>query len=136
MDNQWIINVAMLIQMLSMLKPPLKLKEHGQVWLRLGGLAGSPIQAGTPAPSQAHSRFARVSPTPAQWHWPALVQISAKLLLFVLFYDDPTKSQFIIEALSGISNDVDFLELKSSSFHGLSSLWISEEEILALAAPF
>ncbi|KAH0449805.1 hypothetical protein IEQ34_020497 [Dendrobium chrysotoxum] len=29
-----------------MLRPPLNQKEHGQVWLCLGGLAGFPIQAG------------------------------------------------------------------------------------------
>ncbi|KAH0460522.1 hypothetical protein IEQ34_011185 [Dendrobium chrysotoxum] len=39
-------------------------------------------------------------------------------------------------ALYGVSSSVVFPEMKASLHRGLPSLWISEEEVLALVAPF
>ncbi|KAL0910455.1 hypothetical protein M5K25_021440 [Dendrobium thyrsiflorum] len=44
-------------------------------------------------------------------------------------------SRSFLDALYGSTSDVLFFDLKPSTFCGLPSLWISEEEILALAAP-
>ncbi|KAL0908480.1 hypothetical protein M5K25_022977 [Dendrobium thyrsiflorum] len=46
------------------------------------------------------------------------------------------KSRSFFEALSGSSSDVSFPDIKIVSFRGLPSLWISEQEIRALAVPF
>ncbi|KAL0909952.1 hypothetical protein M5K25_020866 [Dendrobium thyrsiflorum] len=51
------------------------------------------------------------------------------------FLDVSFNSHSFLEAISGTSSDGYFPELKSTIFHGLPSLWISEEEILLLAAP-
>ncbi|KAL0913285.1 hypothetical protein M5K25_016733 [Dendrobium thyrsiflorum] len=52
------------------------------------------------------------------------------------FLDGSVKSRSFVEALSGSSSDNRFPDVKISSFRGLPSLWISEQEIRALAAPF
>ncbi|KAH0465445.1 hypothetical protein IEQ34_005548 [Dendrobium chrysotoxum] len=51
------------------------------------------------------------------------------------FLDGPIKSQSFCDALYSSSLDARFLDLKPISFRGFPSLWIFEEEILALAAP-
>ncbi|KAH0465574.1 hypothetical protein IEQ34_005677 [Dendrobium chrysotoxum] len=51
------------------------------------------------------------------------------------FSDIPLKSHSFLEAFTANPSDVCFSELKSSVFLCLPSLWISEEEILSLAAP-
>ncbi|KAL0928477.1 hypothetical protein M5K25_000361 [Dendrobium thyrsiflorum] len=51
------------------------------------------------------------------------------------FLNDSFKSRSFVDALSG-SPSSGFPNLRQCTFHGLPSLWISEDEILALAAPF
>ncbi|KAL0913510.1 hypothetical protein M5K25_016975 [Dendrobium thyrsiflorum] len=46
------------------------------------------------------------------------------------------KSKSFVDALAGSSTHGGFPELKPSTFHGIPSLWILDDEILALAAPF
>ncbi|KAL0928116.1 hypothetical protein M5K25_002357 [Dendrobium thyrsiflorum] len=46
------------------------------------------------------------------------------------------KSKSFVDALAGSSAHGGFAELKPSTFCGIPSLWISEDEILALVAPF
>ncbi|KAI0520304.1 hypothetical protein KFK09_007776 [Dendrobium nobile] len=45
-------------------------------------------------------------------------------------------SRSFLQALSGSSSSNGFPKLKVSSFRGMPSLWISDEEILDLAVPF
>ncbi|KAH0464715.1 hypothetical protein IEQ34_004818 [Dendrobium chrysotoxum] len=52
------------------------------------------------------------------------------------FLDGKPKSSSFKEALSGASSSPDFLDLNFSTCYGLPSLWISDVELLALAAPF
>ncbi|KAH0459015.1 hypothetical protein IEQ34_011829 [Dendrobium chrysotoxum] len=52
------------------------------------------------------------------------------------FLDGSFKSRSFLDALSSSSSNANFPDLKPSSFRGLPSLWISEEEITALATPF
>ncbi|KAH0466612.1 hypothetical protein IEQ34_003850 [Dendrobium chrysotoxum] len=63
-------------------------------------------------------------------------QMAQKCLADSGFLDGPFKSRSILDVLSGSSSDVSFPELKPSSFRGLPSMWISEEEIITLVAPF
>ncbi|KAL0911594.1 hypothetical protein M5K25_019748 [Dendrobium thyrsiflorum] len=51
------------------------------------------------------------------------------------FFNASFKSRSFMDALSG-SPSIAFPELRQCSFRGLPSLWISEEETLALAVPF
>ncbi|KAH0467311.1 hypothetical protein IEQ34_004549 [Dendrobium chrysotoxum] len=51
------------------------------------------------------------------------------------FLDGSFESRSFVDVLAGSSSNVCFPELKPSSFCGLPSLWILEEEILGLAAP-
>ncbi|KAH0470217.1 hypothetical protein IEQ34_001775 [Dendrobium chrysotoxum] len=62
--------------------------------------------------------------------------MAEKRLCGLGFLEGPFKTRSFLEALSGISSDVSFPDLKSTSFRELPSLWILEQEILALAAPF
>lgn len=52
------------------------------------------------------------------------------------FLHEKLYSHSFLDALSGSSASSFFLELKSTTYHGLPSLWISYEEILALMVPF
>ncbi|PKU68744.1 hypothetical protein MA16_Dca014214 [Dendrobium catenatum] len=52
------------------------------------------------------------------------------------FLDGSFKSRSFLEALAGCSSVGGFSDLKPSSFRGLPSLWISEDEINALALSF
>ncbi|KAL0912418.1 hypothetical protein M5K25_018388 [Dendrobium thyrsiflorum] len=52
------------------------------------------------------------------------------------FLEGSLKSRSFVEALAASPTYDAFPELKPSSFRGIPSLWISEAEILALAAPF
>ncbi|KAL0917146.1 hypothetical protein M5K25_012193 [Dendrobium thyrsiflorum] len=52
------------------------------------------------------------------------------------FLDGKSNSRSFIHALMGSSTSVAFADLKPFSYRGLPSLWISEEVVLALAAPF
>ncbi|KAH0469171.1 hypothetical protein IEQ34_002403 [Dendrobium chrysotoxum] len=51
------------------------------------------------------------------------------------FLEGSNKSRSFLDSLFGSSPYVRFPDLKSTTFRGIPSLWISEEEILALAAP-
>ncbi|KAL0916949.1 hypothetical protein M5K25_014504 [Dendrobium thyrsiflorum] len=61
--------------------------------------------------------------------------MSVKRLKDPDFLDISLKSHSFLEAFAGNKSDACFPELKSTVFCGLPSLWISEEEILSLAAP-
>ncbi|KAH0457898.1 hypothetical protein IEQ34_013213 [Dendrobium chrysotoxum] len=52
------------------------------------------------------------------------------------FLNGSFRSWSFVDALSGSPSTVCFPELWQCSFRGLPSLWISEEEVLALAVPF
>ncbi|KAL0917130.1 hypothetical protein M5K25_012177 [Dendrobium thyrsiflorum] len=52
------------------------------------------------------------------------------------FLDGAFKSRSFADALAGSSSNGCFPELKRTTFCGLPSLWISDEDILALAEPF
>ncbi|KAH0460425.1 hypothetical protein IEQ34_011088 [Dendrobium chrysotoxum] len=52
------------------------------------------------------------------------------------FFDGKTNSCSFLDALSGDALSVSFVDLKTSTFRGMPSLWISKEKVLALAAPF
>ncbi|KAL0909441.1 hypothetical protein M5K25_020313 [Dendrobium thyrsiflorum] len=52
------------------------------------------------------------------------------------FLDGISNSRSFIHALMGSSSSATFADLKPTSFRGLPSLWVSEEEVLALATPF
>ncbi|KAH0470916.1 hypothetical protein IEQ34_000639 [Dendrobium chrysotoxum] len=52
------------------------------------------------------------------------------------FLEGKFKSRSFQDALSGDSLPSDFPDLKITSFNGLPSLWISDEEIRSLAVPF
>ncbi|KAH0450352.1 hypothetical protein IEQ34_021044 [Dendrobium chrysotoxum] len=51
------------------------------------------------------------------------------------FLEGSTKSRSSVDALYGLSSDARFPDLKPSTFHGLSFLWILDEEVLVLVAP-
>ncbi|KAH0456039.1 hypothetical protein IEQ34_013946 [Dendrobium chrysotoxum] len=61
--------------------------------------------------------------------------MTVKPLVDLGFLKGSTKSRSFVDALSSFSSDVVFLNLKPSTFHGLPSLWILDEEVLALVAP-
>ncbi|KAL0926292.1 hypothetical protein M5K25_002509 [Dendrobium thyrsiflorum] len=52
------------------------------------------------------------------------------------FLENKFKSRSFRDALSGASSSSDFPDLKLSSCHGLPALWISDDEMRALAIPF
>ncbi|KAH0469278.1 hypothetical protein IEQ34_002510 [Dendrobium chrysotoxum] len=52
------------------------------------------------------------------------------------FLTGKSTSKSFRDALSGSSSNSLFPDLKITSFRSLLSLWISEEKMLALAAPF
>ncbi|KAH0470472.1 hypothetical protein IEQ34_000195 [Dendrobium chrysotoxum] len=52
------------------------------------------------------------------------------------FLNGEKNSHSILDSLSGVSSSDGFLALKTTTHRGLPSLWISDEEVLALAAPF
>ncbi|KAH0457530.1 hypothetical protein IEQ34_012845 [Dendrobium chrysotoxum] len=52
------------------------------------------------------------------------------------FLGGSLNSRLFLEALAVSSSSANFLDLKTSTFCGLPSLWISEQEIQALAVPF
>ncbi|KAH0454283.1 hypothetical protein IEQ34_016207 [Dendrobium chrysotoxum] len=52
------------------------------------------------------------------------------------YLNETKNARSFIEALSGASPSQIFPGLKNTTHHGLLSLWISKEEILALVAPF
>ncbi|KAH0465952.1 hypothetical protein IEQ34_006055 [Dendrobium chrysotoxum] len=56
-------------------------------------------------------------------------------LILIFFYGSITSRSFL-DALSRTSPEVCFPDLKSTTFRGLASLWILEEEILVLLAIF
>ncbi|KAL0923362.1 hypothetical protein M5K25_007416 [Dendrobium thyrsiflorum] len=51
------------------------------------------------------------------------------------FLNGMSKSRSFRDALSRVSTSSEFLALKITTHHGLPSLWISDEEMLALATP-
>ncbi|KAL0907876.1 hypothetical protein M5K25_022325 [Dendrobium thyrsiflorum] len=62
--------------------------------------------------------------------------MASKRLFDPDFLEGSAKSRSFLESLSGSSSDVSFPDIKIASFRGLPSLWISEQEIRALAVPF
>ncbi|KAL0920740.1 hypothetical protein M5K25_009903 [Dendrobium thyrsiflorum] len=52
------------------------------------------------------------------------------------FLEEKFKSRSFSDSLSGASISLEFLDLKISTCHGFPSLWISDEEMRALAVPF
>ncbi|KAH0457415.1 hypothetical protein IEQ34_012730 [Dendrobium chrysotoxum] len=52
------------------------------------------------------------------------------------FLNGSKKLHSFLDALSGSASDVYFSEIKMTNFRTLPSVWILEEEIISLAAPF